>query len=101
MFATLWSKYFTLSICHSKLDSTCTPSGIHGIMIVVIGCLRYDLGTYCLYFFSNGSWLNFYNLEDPPLDVIGILNILLQEFQDWYIELSRKNNVYAVNELEW
>jgi hypothetical protein len=54
--ATSWSEYFSLSIFPNKHDSTRTPYGIRDRMIVVTGCLRGDLGTYCLYFFD-GGWL--------------------------------------------
>jgi hypothetical protein len=63
----------------------------------------FDLALVCLYSLTKflSSLLNFYNLEDPSLDVIGILNILLQEFQEWYTELSRKNSTYPINKMEW
>jgi hypothetical protein len=64
---------------------------------------QFDLALVCLCSLIKciPSLLNFYNTEYPPLDVFGLLNILLQEFQDWYTELSRKNNVYAINNMEW
>jgi hypothetical protein len=56
MSITSWSNYFIFSTYPRKPDSTCTQSGICSKMRVVTGCLRGDLSTFCLYFFS-GGWL--------------------------------------------